>query len=246
MGELHLEIVMDRLSREFGVQGHLGKPQVAYKETILRTAEGEGKYIRQTGGRGQYGHCIISVGPRARGEGFLFVDGTKGGIIPREFISSVRDGAREAMEAGILAGFPVIDVKVTLHGGSWHEVDSTPLAFKIAGSMAFRDAASKAEPVLLEPMMQLEVVSPDEYLGGIVGDLNARRGKIEGMEMRGGSRVIKGLVPLAEMFGYATVLRTLTQGRGVFSMEFWRYEQVPAQVAEEIIARIEGRIPVRR
>jgi elongation factor G len=150
------------------------------------------------------------------------------------------------MEAGILAGFPVIDVKVTLHGGSWHEVDSTPLAFKIAGSMAFRDAASKAEPVLLEPMMQLEVVSPDEYLGGIVGDLNARRGKIEGMEMRGGSRVIKGLVPLAEMFGYATVLRTLTQGRGVFSMEFWRYEQVPAQVAEEIIARIEGRIPVRR
>jgi len=246
MGELHLEIIMDRLGREFGVQGHLGKPQVAYKETILQAAEGEGKYIRQTGGRGQYGHCVISVEPQARGKGYVFVDGTRGGVIPREFVSRVQDGAREAMEAGILAGFPVVDVKVTLHDGSWHEVDSTPLAFKIAGSMAFRDAASKASPVLLEPMMQLEVVSPDEYLGGIVGDLNARRGKIEGMEMRGGSRVIKSLVPLAEMFGYATVLRTLTQGRGVFSMEFWRYEQAPAQVAEEIIARIEGRIPVHR
>jgi elongation factor G len=246
MGELHLEIIMDRLGREFGVQGHLGKPQVAYKETILQAAEGEGKYIRQSGGRGQYGHCLISVEPQARGKGYVFANGTKGGVIPREFVSSVQDGAREAMEAGILAGFPVIDVKVTLRDGSWHEVDSSPLAFKIAGSMAFRDAASKARPVLLEPMMQLEVVSPDEYLGGIVGDLNARRGKIEGMEMRGSSRVIKGLVPLAEMFGYATVLRTLTQGRGVFSMEFWRYEQAPAQVAEEIIARIEGRIPVHR
>jgi elongation factor G len=219
---------------------------VAYKETILQAADGEGKYIRQSGGRGQYGHCLISVEPQARGKGYVFADGTKGGVIPREFVSSVKDGSREAMEAGILAGFPVVDVKVTLKDGSWHEVDSTPLAFKIAGSMAFRDAASRARPVLLEPMMQLEVVSPDEYLGGIVGDLNARRGKIEGMEMRGGSRVIKGLVPLAEMFGYATILRTLTQGRGVFSMELWRYEQVPAQVAEEIIARIEGRIPVHK
>jgi len=246
MGELHLEIIMDRLAREFGVQAHLGKPQVAYKETLFQAAEGEGKYIRQTGGRGQYGHCRITVEPLERGKGFVFVDETRGAVIPRGFISSIQDGVREAMEAGILAGFPMIDVKATLIDGSWHEVDSTPLAFKIAGSLAFRDAAAKAKPVLLEPLMQLEVVTPDEYLGNIVGDLNARRGKIEGMEMRGGSRVIKSLVPLSEMFGYATVLRTLTQGRGVFSMEFLRYEQAPPQVAEEIIARIEGRIPVHR
>jgi elongation factor G len=244
MGELHLEIIMDRLGREFGVQAHLGKPQVAYKETLLQPAKGEGRYIRQTGGRGQYGHCEVTVQPLERGKGFVFHDETKAGAIPREFVSSVRDGIREAMEVGVLAGFPLIDVKVTLVDGSWHEVDSTPLAFKIAGSLAFRDAAAAARPVLLEPMMQLEVVTPDDYLGGIVGDLNARRGKIEGMEMRGGSRVIKGSVPMAEMFGYATVLRTLTQGRGVFSMEFFRYEIVPPQVAEEIIARIEGRIPV--
>ena len=244
MGELHLEIIMDRLGREFGVQAHLGKPQVAYKETLLQPAKGEGQYIRQTGGRGQYGHCRITVQPLERGKGFVFGDETRGGAIPRQFVSSVRDGVREAMEVGVLAGFPLVDVKVTLIDGSWHEVDSTPLAFKIAGSLAFRDAAAAAKPVLLEPLMQLEVVTPDHYLGGIVGDLNARRGKIEGMEMRGGSRVIKGLVPMAEMFGYATVLRTLTQGRGVFSMEFFRYEIAPPQVAEEIIARIEGRIPV--
>ncbi|OGD18742.1 MAG: translation elongation factor G [Candidatus Aminicenantes bacterium RBG_16_63_16] len=246
MGELHLEIIMDRLSREFGVQAHLGKPQVAYKETILEPAKGEGKYIRQSGGRGQYGHCEISIEPLPRGNGFVFLDETRGAVIPKEFIGSVRDGIREAMEAGILAGFPVVDVKATLHNGSWHEVDSTPLAFKIAGSLAFRNAAGRAKPALLEPMMQLEVVSPDEYLGGIVGDLNARRGKIEGMEMRGGSRVIKAVVPLAEMFGYATVLRTLTQGRGVFSLEFWKYQQAPPAVAEEIIARIEGRLPAHR
>jgi elongation factor G len=246
MGELHLEIIMDRLGREFGVQAHLGKPQVAYKETLLKPAEGEGQYIRQSGGRGQYGHCEITVEPLERGKGFVFVDETKGGAIPREFISSIRDGVREAMEVGVLAGFPVVDLRAALRDGSWHEVDSTPLAFKIAGSLAFRDAAAKAKPVLLEPLMQLEVVTPDDYLGGIVGDLNSRRGKIEGMEMRGGSRVIKGLVPMAEMFGYATVLRTLTQGRGVFSMEFFRYEIAPAQVSEEIIARIEGRIPVHR
>jgi elongation factor G len=246
MGELHLEIMMDRLSREFGVQAHLGKPQVAYKETLLASARGEGRYIRQTGGRGQYGHCKITVDTLERGAGFVFIDGTKGGVIPREFIPSIRDGVREAMEAGVLAGFPLVDVKVTLVDGSWHEVDSTPLAFKIAASMAFRDAAASAKPVLLEPLMQLEVVSPDEYLGGIVGDINARRGKIEGLEMRGGSRVVKALVPMAEMFGYATVLRTLTQGRGVFSLEFLRYEVVPPQVGEEIIARIEGRTPVHR
>jgi elongation factor G len=246
MGELHLEVIMDRLAREFGVQAHLGKPQVAYKETLLQPAEGEGKYIRQTGGRGQYGHCKVAVEPLGRGEGFVFADETRGGVLPREFISSIENGIREAMEAGILAGFPVVDVKTTLIDGSWHEVDSTPIAFKIAGSLAFRDAAAKAKPVLLEPLMELEVVTPDEYLGNIVGDLNSRRGKIEGLEMRGGSRVIKSLVPLAEMFGYATVLRTLTQGRGVFSMEFLRYEQCPPQVGEEIVARIEGRIPVHR
>lgn len=246
MGELHLEILMDRLSREFGVQPHLGRPQVAYKETILQAAEGEGKYIRQMGGRGQYGHCRIILEPLPREGGFIFVDETRGGVVPREFISSVQDGVREAMETGILAGFPVVDIKVTLVDGSYHEVDSTPIAFKIAGTLAFREAANKASPVLLEPLMQLEVVTPDDYLGGIVGDLNARRGKIEGLEMRGGSRIIKALVPLGEMFGYATVLRTLTQGRGVFSMEMWRYEQVPPQVAEEIIARIEGRIPIHR
>ncbi len=246
MGELHLEIIMDRLSREFGVQAHLGKPQVAYKETILQSATGEGKYIRQSGGRGQYGHCKITIEPLPRGSGFVFLDETRGAANPKEFIPSVRDGIREAMEAGVLAGFSVVDVKARLQGGSWHEVDSTPLAFKIAGSLAFRDAAGRARPVLLEPMMQLEVVSPDEYLGGIVGDLNARRGKIEGMEMRGGSRVIKAVVPLAEMFGYATILRTLTQGRGVFSLEFWQYQQAPPAVAEEIIARIEGRVPAHR
>jgi len=245
MGELHLEIIMDRLAREFGVQAHLGKPQVAYKETLLGPGRGEGRYVRQAGGRGHYGHCVITVQPLERGNGFVFVDETKAGAIPQEFISSVRDGVREAMEAGVLAGFPLVDVKVALIDGSWHEVDSTPLAFKIAGSLAFRDAAAAAGPVLLEPLMQLEVVSPDEYLGSIVGDLNARRGKIEGMEMRGGSRVVKGLVPMAEMFGYATTLRTLTQGRGVFSMEFFRYEIVPPPVADGIIARIEGRIPAQ-
>jgi len=246
MGELHLEIIMDRLNREFGVQAHLGKPQVAYKETILQSAKGEGKYIRQSGGRGQYGHCEITIEPLPRGNGFVFSDETRGAVIPKEFVGSVRDGIREAMESGFLAGFPVVDVKATLHHGSWHEMDSTPLAFKIAGSLAFRDAAGRAKPVVLEPMMKLEVVSPDEYLGGIVGDLNARRGKIEGMEMRGGSRVIKAAVPLAQMFGYATVQRTLTQGRGLFSLEFWKYQQTPPAVAEEIIARIEGRLPVHR
>lgn len=246
MGELHLEIIMDRLEREYGVKARLGKPQVAYKETILREAQGEGKYIRQTGGRGQYGHCKIIIEPLPRGSGFEFVDQTKGGVIPKEFIPAIESGIREAMETGIVAGFQVIDVRAILIDGSYHEVDSTAMAFKIAGSLAFKDAASKAEPVILEPLMRLEVVCPDDYLGAVVGDLNSRRGKIEGLEMKAGSRVIRAFVPLAEMFGYATVLRTLTQGRGVFSMEFYRYEQTPPQVAEEIIARIEGRIPVHR
>ncbi len=246
MGELHLEILMDRMEREYGVKVNLGKPQVAYKETISKKAEGEGKYVRQTGGRGQYGHCRISIEPLARGAGFEFVDKIKGGSVPKEFIPSIQKGIEEAMETGILAAFPVVDVRATLIGGSYHDVDSTAIAFKIAGSLAFKDAASKARLVLLEPIMSLEVVAPDEYLGDIVGDINARRGKIEEMVMRGTSRVIKALVPLEEMFGYATILRTLTQGRGFFSMEFLRYELTPSPVADEVLARIEGRVPVHR
>ncbi len=242
MGELHIEILMDRMAREFGVQANLGKPQVAYRETILKAAEGEGKYIRQIGGKNQYGHCRLAIEPLPRGEGFKFASRIKSGLIPSEFIPAIEDGAKESLEFGVLAGFPMTDIKVTLKDGSSSETDSTPVAFKIAATMAFKEAAQKAEPVLLEPMMKLEVVSPDEYLGDISSDLNARRGKIEGVEMRGGSRVIKALVPLAEMFGYATVLRTLTQGRGVFSMEFFEYETTPLQVMENIVARIEGRV----
>jgi elongation factor G len=242
MGELHIEILMDRMSREFGVQANLGKPQVAYKETILKAAEGEGKYIRQIGVKSQYGHCRLTIEPLPRGEGFKFINKVKSGLIPAEFIPAIEDGAKESLEFGILAGFPMTDIKVTLKDGSSSETDSTPVAFKIAATMAFKEAAQKAGPVLLEPIMKLEVVSPDEYLGDISSDLNARRGKIEGVEMRGGSRVIKALVPLAEMFGYATILRTLTQGRGVFSMEFFEYETTPLQVMEGIVARIEGRV----
>jgi elongation factor G len=242
MGELHIEILMDRMFREFGVQANLGKPQVAYKETILKAAEGEGKYIRQIGGKSQYGHCRLTIEPLPRGEGFKFINKVKSGLIPAEFIPAIEDGAKESLEFGILAGFPITDIKVTLKDGSSSETDSTPVAFKIAATMAFKEAAQKAGPVLLEPIMKLEVVSPDEYLGDISSDLNARRGKIEGVEMRGGSRVTKALVPLAEMFGYATILRTLTQGRGVFSMEFFEYETTPLQVMEGIVARIEGRV----
>lgn len=246
MGELHLEVLMDRMEREFGVSANLGRPQVAYKETITALSEGEGKYVRQTGGRGQYGHCKIIVEPLRRGVGLKFVDDTRSGVIPREFIPYVIQGVKEAVETGVIAGLPVTDVKVTIIDGSYHEVDSSSIAFKIAGSLAFKDAMSKANPILLEPIMSLEVVAPDEYLGDIVGGINARRGKIEEMEMRKGSRVLKALVPLEEMFGYATVLRTLTQGRGVFSMEFFRYGTIPPPIMEEIIDRIEGRIPAHR
>jgi elongation factor G len=242
MGELHIEILMDRIFREFGVQANIGRPQVAYKETILKAAEGESKYIRQLGGKNQYGHCRLSVQPLPRGEGFAFVNKLKAGVLPAEFASAVADGARESLDFGILAGFPMTDIRVTLTDGSYSESDSTDVAFKIAATMAFKEAVQKAVPVLLEPITNLEVVSPDDYLGDIVGDLNSRRGKIEGMEMRGGSRVIKAKAPLAEMFGYATILRTLTQGRGVFSMEFHAYETTPLQIMEAIIARIEGRV----
>jgi elongation factor G len=245
MGELHLEVVMDRLEREFGVRANLGKPQVAYKETILGSAEGEGKYARQAGNRGLFGHCVIALEPLPRGRGFEFVDRTRGGVVPREFVSDIENGVQEAMEAGVVAGYPMTDLRAALIGGSYHEVDSTPVAYKIAASLAFREAAAKAGPVLLEPVMKLEVVTPDEYLGDLVGDLNARRGKIEGMEMRSGSRVIKALAPLAEMFGYATAVRTQSQGRGVFTMEFSQYDRTPAAVQEAIVARVEGRIPHR-
>jgi elongation factor G len=246
MGELHLEVIMDRLGREFGVSANLGKPKVAYKETITAVAEGESKYIRQTGGRGQYGHCKIAIEPLKRGVGSTFIDNSKEGVIPKEFVPDVEKGVKEAMETGILAGFPVTDVKVTLITGSYHDVDSSSIAFKIAGSLAFKDAASKADPVILEPVMRLEVVSPDEYLGDIVGDINTRRGKIDKMEMRGGSRVVKAFVPLDEMFGYATSMRTITQGRGLFSMEFFNYKLTPLPIMEGIIAQVEGRIPVHR
>ncbi|HSA94449.1 MAG TPA: elongation factor G [Acidobacteriota bacterium] len=245
MGELHLEIVMDRMEREFGVRANLGQPQVAYKETIQKAAEGEGRYVRQAGGKGLYGHCVLRLEPLGRGLGFEFLDATKGDVIPREFLADVENGIREALEAGVVAGFPVTDLRAVLVGGSTHDVDAAPVAYKIAATLAFREAAKRAEPVLLEPLMRLEVVAPDDYLGDIVADVNARRGKIEGMEMHSGARVIDATAPLAEMFGYATTLRTLTQGRGVFSMEFARYDRTPAGVQDDIVARIEGRVPFR-
>jgi len=246
MGELHLEVLMDRMEREFGVKANLGKPKVAYKETIMRVAEGEGRYIRQTGGRGHYGHCKIIIEPLERDKGFEFIDNTKKGVIPKEFIPSIEAGIKEAMEIGILANFQMTDMKATLIDGSYHVVDSSPIAFKIAGSLAFKEAAAKSEPILLEPIMNLVVVTPDEYVGDIVGDINARRGRVVKMDIKGGSRIIKIFVPLAEMFGYATTLRTITQGRGTFSMEFYRYETMPLAVMEKVIARIEGRESVYR
>src|SRR5213083_2869066 len=241
MGELHLEIIVDRMLREFSVQANVGKPQVAYRETIRKHAEAEGKYIRQTGGRGQYGHVKIRLEPQQPGAGYEFVNDIVGGVVPKEYIKPVDQGIREAMEGGVLAGYEMVDVKAILYDGSYHEVDSNEMAFKIAGSMAFKEAARKASPVLLEPVMSVEVVVPEEYMGDIIGDLNSRRGRIEGMEHRAGSQVIKAIVPLAEMFGYATHMRSSTQGRATYSMHFARYEEAPRSVAEEIIARVQGR-----
>jgi elongation factor G len=235
MGELHLEIMVDRMKREYGVEVNVGKPQVAYKETIRKKAVAEGKFIRQSGGRGQYGHAIIDIEPLERGQGFVFENAIVGGIIPKEFIPSVEKGVREAMQSGVVAGYPVVDVKVKLFDGSYHEVDSSDIAFQIAGSIAFKEAMKKAEPVLLEPIMEVEVETPDEYVGDVIGDLNSRRGKIMGMENKGIITVVKAYVPLAEMFGYATTLRSLTQGRGTFIMKFSHYEEVPQHVAEQII-----------
>ena len=239
MGELHLEIIVDRLRREFKVGVNVGRPEVAYKETITSVAEAEGKYIKQTGGRGQYGHVKLVIEPN-QGKGFEFVSEIVGGAIPKEFIPAVEKGVREALEQGVLAGYPVIDVRVRLVDGSYHEVDSSDLAFAIAGSLGFKEAARKANPVLLEPIMRLEVVTPEEYLGEVLGDISSRRGKVEGMEARGVVRVIKAFVPLAEMFGYATQLRSLTQGRANFTMQFSHYEKMPAHLAEEIIKKAKG------
>ncbi|CUU08555.1 translation elongation factor 2 (EF-2/EF-G) [Candidatus Kryptobacter tengchongensis] len=240
MGELHLEIIVDRLKREFRVEANIGKPQVAYKETIKRKARAEGKFIRQTGGRGQYGHVWIEIEPN-RGKGYEFIDAIAGGVVPKEFIPAVDQGIREAMQNGIIAGYPVVDVKVTLFDGSYHEVDSSDLAFKIAASIAFKEAAKQAEPVLLEPIMEVEVITPEEYLGDVIGDLNSRRGRIEGINMRKDGQVIKALVPLAEMFGYATRLRSITQGRAIYTMQFHHYEEVPQQIADTIIEKVRGK-----
>jgi len=241
MGELHLEIIVDRMMREHKVEANVGKPQVAYRETIRKSSEAEGKYIRQTGGSGQYGHVKVRIHPNEPGKGFEFLNEIVGGSIPKEFIKPIEAGMREASEGGVLAGYPMVDVKCELYDGSYHEVDSNEMAFKIAGSMAFKEAARKASPVLLEPVMHVEVVVPEEYMGTIIGDLNSRRGRIEGMEHRAGSQVIKSIVPLSEMFGYATHMRSSTQGRATYSMHFARYEEAPRSVAEEIIAKVQGK-----
>jgi elongation factor G len=235
MGELHLEIIVDRLKREFKVDVNVGKPQVAYKETIAQEAEAEGKYIHQSGGRGQYGHVWLRVKPRERGKGYEFINQIKGGIIPQEFIPAVKKGVEESMARGVIAGYPVIDTEVTLYDGSYHEVDSSEMAFQIAAFQAFQEAAKKAKPYLLEPIMKLEVVFPQEFFGDVVGDLNRRRGRIEETLDREELKVVRAKVPLAEMFGYATTLRSLTQGRGTFTMEFAYYEKVPDNIAKDII-----------
>ncbi len=241
MGELHLEILVDRLMREFAVAANVGRPQVAYREAIRRKAPGEGRFVRQSGGRGQYGHCKIDIEP-LQGADFEFVNKVIGGRIPKEFISPIEQGIREAMAHGVLAGYEMTGVKITLNDGTFHDVDSSEMAFKIAGSMAFKAAAAKAQPVLMEPVMAVEIVVPEEYMGDVIADVNSRRGRIEGMELRGSSQIIKVLVPLAEMFGYATDLRSRTQGRGSYTMHLHGYEQLPAAQAEELIGRVQGKV----
>ncbi|MEK7075025.1 MAG: elongation factor G, partial [Patescibacteria group bacterium] len=236
MGELHLEILVDRMKREFGVQANVGRPQVAYKETIKKTAQAEGKYIKQSGGRGQYGHVWLRVTPQERGKGFEFESEIKGGVIPQEFITPVEKGVKEAIEKGVVAGFPIVDVSVVLYDGSFHEVDSSEAAFKVAGSIAFQEAVRRADPKILEPVMKVEVVTPEQFLGEVTGDLNSKRARIEAMDDRGmGIKVIEAKVPLSEMFGYVTILRSLTQGRASYTMEFDHYDEVPNSVAQLII-----------
>jgi elongation factor G len=241
MGELHLEIIVDRLKREFGVEANVGKPQVAYKETIRKHAKGEGRWIKQTGGRGQYGHAKIELAP-APGEGFVFENEITGGTIPKEYIKPVEEGIKEALERGILAGYPVVDVRVKLYDGSYHEVDSSEMAFKLAGSQAFQDAAKKASPVLLEPIMKVEVVTPDDYTGAVTGDLSSRRGHLEGQISRGGTQIITAMVPLSNMFGYSTDLRSRTQGRATYTMHFEKYAEAPRNVSEEVVAKVMGKV----
>jgi elongation factor G len=235
MGELHLEIIVDRMRREFKVEANVGAPQVAYRETIRKTVEQEGRFVRQTGGRGQFGHVWLRIEPQEPGAGYAFVNGIVGGVVPREYIPAVDKGVQEALGNGIVAGYPVVDVKVTLFDGSYHEVDSNEMAFKIAGSMAFKEGARKANPVLLEPIMKVEVVTPEEYMGDVVGDLNRRRGVIQGMDDSPAGKLVRAEVPLAEMFGYATDLRSATQGRATYSMEFSKYLEAPASVAQKVI-----------
>ena len=237
MGELHLDVIVDRLKREFKVEANVGAPQVSYRETFRQAAEVEGKFVRQSGGRGQYGHVWVEFSPNEEGKGFEFIDNIVGGVVPREYISSVEAGIRDSLDNGVIAGYPVIDIKARLFDGSYHDVDSNEMAFKIAGSMALKNAASKVNPALLEPMMKVEIQIPEEYLGDIMGDVTARRGRVEGMEARGNSQIVNAMVPLAEMFGYATSLRSNTQGRGVFSMVFDHYEDVPKSIAEEVIKK---------
>jgi elongation factor G len=241
MGELHLEVLIDRMLREFNVKVRVGKPQVAYKETITIPVEIEGRFIRQFGGRGQYGHVWLKLEPGERGSGFRFVDQVRGGAIPKEYISAVEDGVSEALESGVVAGYPIVDIKATLFDGSYHEVDSSDLAFKMAGSIALKDGVSKASPILLEPIMKLEVVMPAQFLGDVIGDLNSKRGHIEGIETHGETCVVRALVPLAETFGYATILRSLSQGRATYSLEFCCYRELPASLAEQIEIRVRGR-----
>ena len=237
MGELHLEILVDRMKREFGVEATVGAPQVAYRETIRKTVEAEGKFVRQSGGRGQYGHVWLRLEPQEPGTGFSFENGVVGGTVPKEFIGPTQKGVEEALESGIIAGFPVVDVKVTIFDGSYHDVDSSEAAFKIAGSMGFKAGAAKANPVLLEPIFAVEVVTPEEYMGDIIGDINSRRGMMQGMEDEAGAKVIRCEVPLAEMFGYATTVRSLSQGRATYTMQFEKYMEVPGHVAEAIVKK---------
>jgi elongation factor G len=240
MGELHLEILVDRMFREFKVEANVGKPQVAYRETITKTIEAEGRHIRQSGGKGQYGHCWLRLIPQEPGKGFEFENVIVGGTIPKEFIGPIEKGIVEAMQGGVLAGFPMVDLKVEVFDGSYHEVDSSEMAFKIAGSMGFKAGAAKAGPIMLEPIMDVEVVTPEAFMGDVIGDLNSRRGKIQGMNPRGNAQVITAQVPLADMFGYATDLRSKTQGRATYTMQFGHYAQVPNNIAETIITKTKG------
>jgi elongation factor G len=237
MGELHLDVLVDRMVREFKVAANVGRPSVSYRETIRRTAEGNGRFVRQTGGKGQYGHAVIRLEPTEKGAGYEFVDKIVGGVIPREYIKSVDAGIREALQTGIYAGYPMVDVRATLFDGSYHEVDSSEMAFKIAGSLAVKDAVGKADPAVLEPMMRVEVTMPGDFVGDVIGDLNSRRGHVEGMDERGSTQVVRAFVPLAEMFGYATDLRSMTQGRASYSMELSHYAEVPGNLAQELVAK---------